>query len=257
MVMRKKKKPVIIIKAATNAALMIFLLFFVSACSQKEHLRCISLSYIFPTNIYRENDEIKIYSLKDTISIFYYSDYLIYRLPPIVKFETDEKIKGTEPYFIYNKQDSFGVLFNSLTDSSCGRTCPVDSFLFNRGFKVKDMDIPADSVWPLMEVKKDKDGILIEKYAMLKPEDEMSIDTIYYYYSRKMNKVKYSFSKKLDSISHMKLFKARFLFNSKFSSSERAFLPKREISFEIREVHPPDAKEIFSLIKKYRSLKKI
>src|SRR4030095_4671793 len=103
------------------------------------------------------------------------SDYLIYRLPAIVKFETDEKIEGTEPYFIYNKQDSFGILFNSLTDSSSGMTCRVDSFLFNRGFKVKDIDIPVDSVWPLMEVKKDKGGVLIEKYGMAKQRDEMSI----------------------------------------------------------------------------------
>ena len=258
IVMRKKKKHLIIIKAATNAALMISFLFFVSStCSKKNTLKCISLCYSFPTNVYRENDEIKIYTLKDTISIFYYSDYLIYRLPPTVKFETDEKIKGTEPYFIYNKQDSFGILFNSLTDSSSGITCRVDSFLFNRAFRVKDIDLPVDSIWHLMEVKKDKDGIVIEKYGMMKQGDEMSIDTIYYYYSKKMNKIEYSFSKKLDSISRKKLFKARFLFNSKFSTSNKIVLPKREISFEIREVNPPDTKEVFLIIRKYQSIKKI
>lgn len=258
MVMRKKKKHFIIIKAAANAALMICLLFFVSStCSIKNTLKCISLCYSFPTNVYRENDELKIYTLKDTISIFYYSDYLIYRLPPTVKFETDEKIKGTEPYFIYNKKDSFGILYNSLTDSSSGITCRVDSFLFNRGFKVKDIDLPVDSIWHLMEVKKDKGGIIIEKYGIMNQGDEMSIDTIYYYYSKKMNKIEYSFSKKLDSISRKKLFKARFLFNSKFSSSNKMVLPKREISFEIREEDPPDVKEILPLIKKYQRIKKI
>ncbi len=253
--MGRKKKHLIIIKAATIAALMISFLFFVSStCLKKNSLKCIRLSYSFPTTVYPENDEIKIYTLKDTILIFYYSDYLIYRLPPTVKFETDEKIKGTEPYFIYNKQDSFGILFNSITDSSSGMTCRVDSFLFNRGFKIKDMDLPVDSVWHLMEVKKDKEGVVIEKYGIMKQGDEMSIDTIFYYYSKKMNKIEYSFSKKLDSISGKKLFKARFLFNSKFSSSNKTVLPKREISFEIREVNPPDTKEVFSIIRKYENI---
>lgn len=85
----------------------------------------------------------------------------------------------------------------------------------------------------------------------------MSVDSIYYYYSKKMNKVQYSFSKKLDSISGMKLFKFRLIFNSKFSKSHNAVLPKREISFEIRDETAPNVKEILSLIKKYQSIKEI
>ena len=105
-----------------------------------------------------------------------------------------------------------------------------------------------------MEVKKDKDGIVIEKYGMMKQGDEMSIDTIYYYYSKKMNNIEYSFSKKLDSISRKKLFKVRLLYNSKFSSSNKSVLPKREISFEIREVTPPDPKDVFSIFRKYQNI---
>ena len=252
------QKRLIIIKAAANAALMIFFLSLaLFACSQKNDVKCISLCYAFPTNSYKENDEIKIYTLKDTILIFYYSNYLIYRLPGTVIFETDEKIKGTEPYFIYNKQDSVGILFNSLTDSSSGIICRVDSFLFNRGFKVKDIDIPVDSVWSLMEIKKDKRRILIEKYGIIKQGDELSTDSIYYYYSKRMNKIEYTFSKKLDSMKGMKLFKVRLLFNSKFSMSDKAVLPKREISFEIREEQPPDDKDILALIKKYKNIKKV
>jgi hypothetical protein len=39
--------------------------------------------------------------------------------------------------------------------------------------------------------------------------------------------------------------------------SHNAVLPKREISFEIREEQPPDDKEILSLIKRYRNIKKV
>ena len=255
--MRKKLKHLKLIKIATNAILMSsFLLFISSTCSQQKDLKCVSLCISAPVNIYKENDEIRIALLKDTILVFYYSDYLVYRLLPTAKWETGEKIKGTEPYFIYNKRDSCGILFNSLTDSSYIITCRIDSFLFNRAFRGKDLDIPVDSLWSVMEVKKENDGILIEKYGSTKQGNEMSVDFIYYYYSKKMNKVQYSFSKKLDSISGMKLFKFRLIFNSKFSKSHNDVLPKREISCEIREEAPPDVKEILSLIKKYRSIKK-
>src|SRR6187399_935406 len=176
--MRKKKRHLEIIKVATNVTLMIsFLLFNSSTCSQKKDLKCVSLSFSAPVNIYKENDEIKISILKDTILVFYYSDYLVYRLLPTANWETGKNIKGTEPYLIYNKQDSCGILFNSSTDSSYIITCRIDSFLFNRALRGKDLDIPADSLWSIMEVKKENGGILIEKYGSTKQGDEMSVDS--------------------------------------------------------------------------------
>lgn len=256
--MRRKKRHLEVIKVVANAALMIsFLLFASSTCSQKKDLKGVSICLSAPVNIYKKNDEIKVALLKDTISVFYYSDYLVYRLSPTAQWETGENIKGTEPYFIYKKHDSCGILFNSLTDSSYSVICRIDSFLFNRALRGKDLDIPVDSLWSITEVKKENAGILIEKYGPTGEGNEMSVDSIYYYYSKKMNKVQYSFSKKLDSITGMKLFKFRLIFNSKFSKSHNYVLPKREISFEIREEVPPDDKEILSLIKKYRGIKKI
>lgn len=256
--MKKKVMHSEIIKVVFVATLMISILFFVSfTCSEKKDLKCVSLWFSAPVNIYKKNDETKIALLKDTISIFYYSDYMVYRLLPTAKWETGENIKGTEPYFIYKKGDSCGILFNSLTDSSYGIVCRMDSFLFNRALRGKDLEIPVDTLWSITEVKKENAGILIEKYGPKREGDEASVDSIYYYYSKRMNKVQYSFSKKLDSIRGMKLFKFRLIFNSKFSKSHNYVLPKREISFEIREEVPPDDKEILSLIKKYRSIKKI
>lgn len=253
--MSKKEKHLEIIKTAVAAALMISSLFLVSStCSQNPSLKCFSLCFSLPISTYKENDEVKNHNLTDTILIFYYSDLLVYRLLPTAKWETGENIKGTEPYFIYNKRDSFGILFNSITDSSYGANYRVDSLLFNRGFKGKDLDIPADSLWSLVEVKKDNEDVSIQKYALLKQGDETSIDSIYYYYSKKMKNIEYSFSKKLDSISGMKLFKTRLVFNSKFSRAQNFITPKREISFEIREEKPPNAKEILSLIKRYQRI---
>ena len=252
--MAKKLKNLIIIKAAVIAALMILFIFLGSyTCSKKSDLKCLGLCFNYPLSTYKENDEIKIYSLKDTILIFYYFDYILYRLSATIRFETGEKLKGTEPYFIYNKKDDFGYLYTSINDSSRGTKYPVDSFLANRGLKGKDFDIPIDSLWSLTEKIKVKENILIEKYGSLKQGDETTIDSIYYYYSKDMNKIEYSFSKKLDSIKAMKLFKIRFLYNERTSTANEIILPKRELSFEMIEEDPPNPQKIIEFIKKFES----
>jgi len=252
--MVKKIKNPIIIKAATIAALMILFLFLGSyTCSKKSDLKCLGLCFNYPISIYKENDEIKIYNLKDTILIFYYSDYILYRLSPTIRFETGEKLKGTEPYFVYNKKDDFGFLFSSINDSSKGTKYPVDSFLANRGLKGKDFDIPIDSLWSLADEIMVKEDILMVKYGSLKQGDETTIDSIYYYYSKNMNKIEYSFSKKLDSIKAMKLFKIRFLYNERTSTDNKIILPKRELSFEMTEESAPNPQKIIEFIKKFES----
>jgi hypothetical protein len=253
--MFKKQINTTIIKATVaTVALMISFLFFGSyTCSKKNHLRTVGLFFSYPLSFYKEKDETKIYNFKDTILIFYYSDYILYRLSPTIKFETGEKVSGTEPYFIYDKNNEFGFLFTSLIDSSKGTKFLVDSFLANRGIRGRDFDIPVDSLWTLTEVIKSKENVFLEKYGSLKQGDETTIDSIYYYYSKDMNKVEYSFSKKLDSIRGMKLFKARFLYNERISTSNEIILPKRELSFEMIEEHVPNPKKIIEFIKKFES----
>ena len=104
--MFKKQANPLIIKAATRAALMILFLFLGShTCSKNNHLKSIGLIFSYPASFYKEKGEIKIYYLRDTILVSYYSDYILYRLSATHKFETGEKINGTEPYFIFHKKN--------------------------------------------------------------------------------------------------------------------------------------------------------
>ena len=145
-------------------------------CSKTVRLNSIEFIFSYPVSFYKQNDSIKIYDVKDTIRIFYHPNYIIYKLSGISKFETDQKIIGTEPYFIFNKEDKFGFLFSSLKDSSLGTKFPIDSFLFNRGMKGQDFDLLPDSLWSL-SVTKDNENDIIEKYSSKKMSDETSIDS--------------------------------------------------------------------------------
>lgn len=249
--MLKKQANTLFIKAAPVAALMILFLFLGSHTCSNNRLTSIELSFSYPVSFYKEKDEIKIYNITDTLLIFYYSDYILYRLSGTKKFETGEKIAGSEPYFIFNKKSKSGFLFSSLNDSSMGTKFPIDSFLANRGARGKDFDFPVDSAWSLVEVVRNNQSIIIDKYGFIKQGDETTIDSIYYYYAKNMNDIQYSLSKKLDSIKAMKLFKIRMLYNEKFSPSSSSTLPRREIVFEIRRIVVANAKEIIGFIEKF------
>ena len=67
-----------------------------------------------------------------------------------------------------------------------------------------------------------------------------------------MKNVEYSFSKKLDSLKHMKLFRIRFLIKEKYSPTYKLTLPKREFLFEIKEVAVDNPKEILDLFEKFK-----
>lgn len=250
--MFKRKTYEFVIEITFSVVLAIILLLFGSfTCSKKNKLNSIELNFSYPVSFYKKDSEIRIYNIHDTIRIYYYKDYVLYQLSGSRKFETDELIAGTEQYFIYNSNNKFGFLFSSLKDSSLRMKIQVDSFLFDRGMKGKDFDHLPDSLWFLSDERKDNESNIVEKYASIKPGDETSIDSIYYYYSKKMNDIPYSFSKKLDSIKSMKLFRIRMIYNEKFSKTNNFVLPQREILFEIRKRTNFNEVEIINFINNY------
>ena len=191
-------------------------------------------------------------NLKDTICIFYYHNYILYRLPTRKSFETGENIAGTERYFLYKKNDVYGLFFKTKNDM-IGTKAPVDSFLVNDGMQGMDFERPSDSLWKFIGQVKDK-GIVLEKYAALKQGSEVSLDSIYYYYSKKLENVEYSFSKHLDSLANMKLFKVRLLINQKYSPRYNLTLPKREFLFEIKETPVSNTENLIQIFERSKKI---
>lgn len=199
----------------------------------------------FPLRAYKENDTVKILNIRDTTSIFYWEDYVLYKLPAVVQFETNQNIGGTEPYLILKKGNSEGYYFESLKDSSKGLRVNIDSFLTRKGLKGKDFETPADTAWRLIiENSNTPNGEIVEKYVPIHPPNETMFDSIFYYYSKGLKKVDFTFSRKLDSIKHSKLSRIRVMYNERFSQEDQFVIPKREFLFDLREVIPKDPKII-------------
>jgi len=193
-------------------------------------------------------EDVKFSYLRDTILIYYLNDIVVYGLLPIRKFETDEKISNSRPYFIFRKNNQYGRLLRSLNDTSCGSRLPVDSLLTKRGFAGSRLEFSSEDT--LLETEIDKENNFVLEKIIPKKYDENSFDSIYYYYSSNLRGIDYSLSNKLDSVKHMKLCEVRLLYNGGFSKTYNMTLPKREFQFKIEEAAITNSKEILNLFKR-------
>jgi hypothetical protein len=248
-------KPIAIIKAQ-GAALIMAIIIFSSCGSIRKYngLKRINLIINYPIVIMNDgvHDAVNFFNLKDTVWIFYYDSKVLYRLSETRNLETDKKMLGTEKWFIYREKAEYGFLFNSISDSSRGLKLLVDSFLNNRAYASANFDIPSDSLFAKAQNKGEK---FVEKYYS-KEHTENYPDSIYYYFTNELKNIGYTFSRKLDSLKNMKLYKVRLLYNETFSLSYKAVIPKREFLFEIREEVIVNSREIIDFFERVKQLYK-
>ncbi|MCW3074914.1 MAG: hypothetical protein JWP69_1983 [Flaviaesturariibacter sp.] len=209
----------------------------------------------FPLRAYKENGNVKILNLRDTSFIFHYGAYTLYKLPATVQLETSENIQGTEPFLLRKKGDEWGYYFTSIKDSSNGERVKVDSLLKRKRMKGEDFALPSDTAWRLVsKVFDSKAQEFVEKYASIRQPNEVTFDSIFYYYSKSVFDTDFSFSKRIDSVTQMKLFRIRFLYNERFSVQEQFVIPKREFLFDLKNVQVHSSKEIKRLFEHFKSL---
>jgi len=231
-------------KAVTVTALLICTCCFTAWHSEYSNnrvkLKAIQSIAIYPVNLYKENETIKINSITDTVSRICSGNFILYKLPSVTEFVTGKQIKGTDPYFIYNKNCDFGYYFSKIKDTGSGKKWIVDSFLIKYARDKQVFDTPTDSIWPLQKTIKNQQ------------KDSLIFDSIYYYYTKNLNKLDYTLSKGLDSSKGMKLYKVRLIYASKFSSTYKTTLPVREFRFELREVSVENTEEVLQFIEHFK-----
>jgi len=191
----------------------------------------INLIYSYPI-LHVIDSDIVYYKLVDTIAIVYYNNYILYHLPKKRVFETDVKMKNQDSYFLQQRDSSYGFLFESES-MNLSRRVNADSFLKRKAFAgIKLENGPNDT---LIEAINNYQGILLEKYTP-KQNSHSNFDTLIFYYANDFKSIDFSFSKKMDSLKQLKLFKVRLINNQSFSYPYNRMLPKREYLFEINQI---------------------
>lgn len=188
--------------------------------------------------------------LKDTLALFYYKDSVLFRLRPAFVFETDIPIAGTSTYFIYKQTDSVGFLFQSK--DAHGTKMNLDSFLaknmihgeeFYASYYYPDKAGPA--------IKKKGQTVIETFYGRQRP-DGLRPDSASYYFTTAFSDLPYTFSKKLDSVKGMRLYKVR-LFSDSVAMPNKVMSPPREFLFEYSRLTNYNKDEIIQLFHQFSS----
>lgn len=240
-----------IIKEAV-AALMIFSVLFVMCSSEntKKENRIKRVDLIYNIPIVKLNGQLQ--NLTDSLSIFYYNNIILYRFPytySIENMNTIEKQERRFKYFIYQKHERYGYYFDSINTSSY-RKMNVDSLLSAKAFASNNFyDKNNDSL--VVTIKNDNNYSLVEKYISKKRPNQSYADTTIFYFTHTLKDLELSFSKELENIKKLKIFKLRMIYNAQFDKEYNMELPYREFFFELRDESSLNSDDIISFFKTF------
>jgi hypothetical protein len=162
--------------------------------------------------------------------------------------------RGTErKLFIHAKGDLYGLQFD-LGYKPSFDSLLVDSLLNAEAFKSYNWNYdPAES--PDTTIADKKNNSAVDVYVSKKPKDPSVSDSVYYYYSGKLNGLNHSLSPYLDSLKGMKFHKFVAIHNEVFIESHNITLPKRAFVIELKSIPVRDVDEKMYYFQRFKELR--
>lgn len=203
-------------------------------CRGNNEVKSLHLFVNYPISQVLNNDSLHFFNLKDTVSIYYIKEYIIIKLSAVREMGTEKRILNSEPFFVYKKRDSIGVLYNSITELKEGKLFRVDSILFNRAFTGSDVSILTEYFKKVSTQKKGK--VETEKYIPIaQGTNQNEVDTIILTFNNHFLQFDYEMCKGDNILKGRKLVHKQLVFNSQSIPNSHITLPQREISYRIVE----------------------
>jgi hypothetical protein len=223
--------------------------FFNSCKNVETELHCLNISYSIPL-IDRDGSLIE---NRDYFNIYFFENLTLFEFRN--KFDSVDKDglikKGIlNSYFAFEKGSKQGIIYDSPPGSKNDSKLSVDSMLRKRALK----SMQWDKILNLKLVKSSYDNshdVLEEVYGNQKIE-KGNRDTIRLYYSKKLMTYDYTFSRELDSLKKMKLFKIRLQYEETYSKEYKITFPKRETYFEMQEIPVGDSKKVIGYFNRFK-----
>lgn len=184
-------------------------------------------------------------NLTDSLYIFSYNNYIIYKFPYTYSVENDTALLSVEVkynFFGYRLNDKKGLF--ASTDMKKQSIVPVDSILALEAFSnFKFFDPINDSLVARIN-STDNDGCVIEKYASKIKYDDSYPDTTYLFYSGNFKKSAFSFSNTPNSQKNSKVFKIIMRSRRQPSLRYKIIMPEQEYRFELKEAEKGQLNEV-------------
>lgn len=192
-------------------------------------LSSIRIVYSYPWLL---NEHNKLLTIQDTVTLYYNKNFILHELPKVENLNTKSKVIGSESYFLAKKNNFYGVFYTPMDKEKLPKIMNADSFLIKNCMYNSGCDFPINSSY--ITKKLFKNSKLIMEFTTKKNYGEVLYDSIIYEFDNNYNDVAFTFSKKIDSITNLKLTKIKLIYKPKYSLELKKNLPKRTISFEIQ-----------------------
>ncbi len=185
--------------------------------------------------------------------VFYHQDIVMYRF----NYGFDSLINGKlllresrKQLFIFHKDSIYGYeYFVAPNHPAFAGRLLVDSILKVHSYRDNRLDSLLNFECDTSFFDDQKNLVKIYNPPVASAGKEKF--TVYLYYTRDLKDIPETFSKKMDNVENMKLFKARIAGHGIYNEQYKMAFPPRESSFEIREIQAKNEKEILAYFNKY------
>jgi hypothetical protein len=228
-----------------------------NSCDSKpknHRLQAINVAYTLPI----VNKDSSITEAKNSYDIFYFEDMILYRF--VYRFDSsvngETLLQEKRKYFFALHKDSlFGYTYDPNPNKrlSDGRFS-ADSVLKFNTFQNTKVDTlanlkPDSSFYD----KGDLRVVYFHPDNKLHPEEPHPEDfDVYFYYTRKLNGVKETFTQKMDNVPGMKLFRILIIASGGYYPEYKMSFPKRGMLYEMKEIQVENREEILHYFDKYK-----
>lgn len=186
--------------------------------------------------------------------VFYYRNFIMYSF----LYRFDSIVNGKRLlqeyrnyFFVFRKDSLFGyVYYPKLNHTMPEGRLSVDSVLTSSSYESNVYD-------SLLYLKPDSSYYNAEKnlvrvYHHPPKKGNPENYNLFLYYTTKLKGVKETFSKKLDNVKNMKLFRIRILADEAYHEEYKMTLPKREILLEMKEIPIENQEQVLSYFNEYK-----
>lgn len=213
-------------------------------------LAAINVSYIMPI----VNWDGSVTQTKKSYEAYFYEHLIMYKFYYNFDSTDTEKLLLREKrhyYFIFHKDSIFGYNYYIYPQHGFpnGKLL-IDSVLKTNTFKDNKFDsllnFQPDSSYS------DDSGNFVKVYNTPRSIEYPEVFTIYFNYTKKLNGINETFSRKMDNVQGMKLFKVVLLAQGAYYEQHKMSMPKREFLYEMKEASLDNSEELFRFFNKYK-----
>ncbi len=239
----------LIIKINATVLVVVFILFAICSCSsvmKKDGIRGVKITSTFPfidgkgKLVYYDTSVVKIYYYQD--KIIYNSSYHFNYTPENFMIRADE-IRYY--FFVYTKGMQHGLLFDKHK-SAFGIKVLADSMVKKEWCNNIDIysNFKKSEVNEIYHTQNEDSGTISKMYNFKLKTDTAFNGTVLYGFTNKMKNIPYSFSKELDSLNNMKLYKVNIVNNSRYIKEYNLQLERMEEMYSIENIPILNSKEL-------------